>query len=115
MYEFEIKYVKPLSVNCKLSRGKGKRFFINKEFKKYEEDVLLLMPKAKEQIKGSFGISFSFYLPNANQVDLDNLLKPLIDLCGKKGYFKNDNKCYILEAQKFYSRDYLIKIKIFEI
>lgn len=75
--------IKPLSVN---DAWKGRRFKTN-EYKKYERDLLFLLPKIKipeppYEIRLKFGFSSSLS-------DWDNPVKPLQDVLSKK-YGFND-------------------------
>lgn len=87
--------IKPLSVNeC----WQGRRFKTGK-YEDYEQTVLLLLPKEKEinkseklQIKIEVGFS------NKNS-DIDNVLKPLLDILQIKYKF-NDKQIYKIEIEK---------------
>lgn len=86
--------VKPLTVNqC----WQGKRFK-TPEYKSYEKHLLLLLPKivippGKLKLIAEFGAS---YLGS----DIDNFLKPAIDIMQKKYWF-NDSNIWELEVKKF--------------
>ncbi len=85
--------IKPLSVNeCWM----GRRFKTPK-YKQYESDLLLLLkpyeiPSGKLEIWINIGFSSSMS-------DLDNILKPFIDILQKK-YGFNDNRIYKMVVEK---------------
>ena len=83
--------IKPLSVN---EAWKGRKYKTPK-YKAYETTLLYLLPnKLKEDFKELYikiGVSNAF--------DLDNCLKPLIDILQKKYKF-NDNKIRKLVVEK---------------
>lgn len=84
--------VKPLSVN-KVWQG---RRFKTKVYKEYEKDLLSLLPKRvkipeKIHIKLTFGMSVTS--------DIDNPIKPFMDILTKK-YDFNDNRVYRLSVEK---------------
>lgn len=85
--------IKPLSVNeC----FQGKRFK-TLEYKKYERDLLLMLPKKKINFdKFSIEIEFGF---STILADIDNPLKPFIDILQKK-YTINDRDVYLLSVCK---------------
>jgi Holliday junction resolvase RusA-like endonuclease len=85
--------IKPLSVNeC----WQGKRFK-TKEYKQYEKDVLLTLPKIKIcDAPYKITIVFGFSSPLA---DIDNPLKPFLDILQKK-YGINDRDVYQLNVIK---------------
>lgn len=78
--------IKPLSVN---KAWQGKRFK-TKEYKNYERDLLLLLPKTIntdfKELNIKIGVNTLF--------DIDNCLKPLIDILQKKYKF---NDRYIMK------------------
>lgn len=84
---------KPLSVNeC----WQGKRFK-TVEYKKYERDLLLMLPKKTFKFdKFSIEIEFGF---STILADIDNPLKPFIDILQKK-YTINDRDVYSLSVSK---------------
>jgi Holliday junction resolvase RusA-like endonuclease len=85
--------IKPLSVNqC----WQGRRFK-TPTYKKYERDLLLLLPKLNvPKIKLSIKIEFGF---SSKLADIDNPLKPFLDILQKK-YDFNDKDIYKIEVEK---------------
>jgi len=79
--------IKPLSVN---KAWKGRRFKTD-TYKKYERDVILLLPKI-EVPEGKLCVHLEFGFSN-KQSDADNPVKLFIDILQKK-YGFNDNKIY---------------------
>lgn len=75
--------IKPLSVN---EAWQGKRFKTGK-YKKYEKDVLFLLPKIKMP-EPPYEIFFEFGFSNILS-DFDNPVKPITDILQKK-YLIND-------------------------
>jgi Holliday junction resolvase RusA-like endonuclease len=97
--------VKPLSVN---QVWQGKRFK-TQIYKKYEHDLLLILPKAKKQFSDMLRIElfFGFSSPLA---DIDNPVKPIIDILQKKYGFNDKNifemnlrKCIVKKGEEFIS------------
>lgn len=85
--------IKPLSVNeC----WQGRRFK-TKEYKQYEKDLLLVLPKLK-QLEPPFSIDIVFGFSNS-LCDIDNPLKPFLDILQKK-YNINDREIYSLTVKK---------------
>ena len=85
--------IKPLSVNeC----WQGKRFK-TKEYKQYEKDVLLMLPKLK-LITAPYSIEIEFGF-SSSLADIDNPLKPFLDILQKK-YNINDRDVYSLNVKK---------------
>jgi Holliday junction resolvase RusA-like endonuclease len=85
--------IKPLSVN---EVWQGKRYKSPK-YKKYEKDVLLLLPKIKD-LKAPYCVYFEFGF-SSTQSDIDNPLKPILDILQKK-YCINDKDIFELHVKK---------------
>ena len=86
-------FIKPLSVN---KAWQGKRFKTN-DYKKYEEDLLLMLPKIKiinPPYRLNITVGFS-----SKASDLDNVLKPFLDILQKK-YDINDKHIQVLHVEK---------------
>jgi Holliday junction resolvase RusA-like endonuclease len=93
MIEFKINK-KPISVNqC----WQGKRFKTDK-YKSFEKEMLLTLPKSKAKISDMIRIDFFFGFSSPLS-DLDNPVKPLIDILQKK-YGFNDNQVFELNVRK---------------
>jgi hypothetical protein len=85
--------IKPLSVN---EAWQGKRFKSDK-YKKYEENLLLLLPKI-EVPKPPYFVYLEFGLSSILS-DIDNPVKPFIDVLQKK-YKINDKDIFNLNIKK---------------
>ncbi len=86
--------IKPLSVNqC----WQGRRFK-TPAYKNYEEELLWKLPAMKLP-KPPYSLSIEVGLSSKN-ADIDNVLKPLIDILQKK-YDFNDKLVYSLKIKKF--------------
>jgi len=86
--------IKPLSVN---EAWQGKRFK-TPLYKSYQRDLLLMLPKVKIEFKGDLRVDIIFGFSNKGS-DIDNPLKPLIDVLQKKYKF-NDNQIKELNVKK---------------
>ena len=78
--------IKPLSVN---DAWKGKRYKTDK-YKKFQHDLLLLLPRECEIPEGELHIDIVFGFSNGGS-DWDNPIKPFVDILQKK-YGFNDNR-----------------------
>ena len=85
--------IKPLSVN---NAWKGKRFK-TKDYESYEWELYSLL-KPLEIPEGKLSLQITFYLSN-KLADIDNPLKPFLDILQKKYKF-NDRNIYELRVQK---------------
>jgi Holliday junction resolvase RusA-like endonuclease len=85
--------IKPLSVN---KAWKGKRYKTD-EYKAYEKAVLLMLPNI-EIPEGHLHVSLEFGFSNKAS-DLDNPIKPFIDILQKK-YGFNDSRIYEYDLKK---------------
>lgn len=85
---------KPLSIN---EAWQGKRFK-TPAYKRYEDAMLLLMPKGKVEPDQMLRVEFFFGFSNKAS-DLDNPVKLLMDIAQKK-YGFNDKMVFELNVRK---------------
>jgi Holliday junction resolvase RusA-like endonuclease len=85
---------KPLSIN---EAWQGKRFK-TRAYKRYEDAMLLLMPKGKVDQEQMLRVEFFFGFSNKAS-DLDNPVKLLMDIAQKK-YGFNDKMVFELNVRK---------------
>lgn len=85
--------IKPMSAN---SLWRGRRFK-TKDYETYEKELAYQLPKM-EVPEGKLKLTVEFGLSN-KRMDLDNTLKPMIDIFQKKFNF-NDNRIYEINATK---------------
>ena len=102
--------IKPLSVN---QAWQGRRFK-TPTYKKYEKDLMLLLPKDNYSSQ-KLGIEIEFGFSNSAS-DIDNPLKPFLDILQKK-YLINDKQIYQLIVKKTITKkgDEFINFEIDEI
>ena len=86
--------LKPLSVN---EAFKGRRFKTPK-YKRFEKDLLMLLPPLKIDFKAPLRVDITFGFSNTNS-DIDNCLKAFLDVLQKK-YGSNDRNIYQLNVKK---------------
>ena len=90
--------IKPLSVN---KAWQGRRFK-TKEYKTYETELSALLPSLNVP-DGKIRIEVTFYFKNSLS-DIDNPLKPFLDILQKK-YGFNDRNIYELNVKKEIGED----------
>ena len=86
--------IKPLSVN---QVWQGKRFK-TPAYKKYERDVLMILPKGLIIPDGDLSLCICFGFSNM-QSDIDNPVKPFLDILQKK-YGFNDSRVIEMTVSK---------------
>ena len=99
--------IKPLSVN-KCFQG---RRFRTKDYLSYEKELSLKLGKL-EKIKGYITVVIELYLVNDKRTDIDNVLKPLLDILTKKGAWEDDRKIRELHIYKYPSKKDRLNIVI---
>ena len=67
-------------------------------YKRYEREVLLLLPAFIDIPDGDLAVHFEFGVSN-NSSDIDNPVKPFLDILAKK-YAFNDNRVFFMSLQK---------------
>lgn len=103
--------IKPLSVN---QVWQGKRFKTPK-YKSYEMELMLMLPPIKVDFKSDLQIDLTFGF-SSKLADIDNPLKPILDVLQKK-YGFDDRQIYELNVKKEIVKkgDEFIKLQINEI
>lgn len=86
--------IKPLSVN---KAFQGRRFKTN-DYKKFEKQMLLLLPKLKNELTGSLKIELEYGF-SSTLSDIDNPCKLVLD-CLVKKYGFDDRQIYELNQVK---------------
>jgi len=102
--------VPPLSVN---KAWQGRRFK-TQEYKKWEENALLTMPHYPK-IKGQVLVELHFYMRYPKKGDIDNPIKPALDLLTKKKWIEDDRLIYSLIVQKEQSKEERIEVEIIKL
>jgi len=111
--EAEIK-IKPISVN-KIWQG---RRFKTKAYSDFITEALYKMPKRKKLEGKQLGVFFDIFCKSATRSDLDNFLKPAIDLLVRNEWIEDDRFIYFIQAQKFLVKEASeekIKVRIIEL
>lgn len=87
--------IRPLSVN---EAWQGRRFKTPR-YLGYERDLLLTLPKM-EMVHGNVHVELDFFYKRDKVRDLDNGVKPLLDILVKRGYIEDDRYIYELIVRK---------------
>lgn len=83
----------PPSVNAAYANVVGKGRIKTKAYKSWETECLWMMKQAKPGIiKGEYTVAL--FLSEATRKDVDNCLKPTLDLLAKVGVSEDDRRCY---------------------
>lgn len=101
--------IKPLSVN---KAWQGRRYK-TKEYKMFENQTLMLLPDKVYNYE-KYSVKLIFYIKNVLKSDIDNFVKPFLDILVKKGIIKDDRYIYKLEAEKRKSKEEYIEVFINE-
>lgn len=96
---FELPY--PPSVNGIWRGGKGGRHFLSAKYKAWREAAgLIVNVQAKgKRIAGPFAIEIQARRPDRRKRDIDNLIKPTLDLMANMGVVDDDSECQCVEAK----------------
>lgn len=100
--------IKPISINdC----WQGKRF-ATKDYKKWTEDGLWLLKGQGMAPQGRLRVVVDWYSKNISTADIDNPVKPVLDLLKKAGVIEDDRWIYELLVRKHKSDDQRYEIEI---
>ena len=102
---YEMPFLPP-SVNA-CYRSYGKKVIKSAKLKEFEQKILQYFDSQDEEInmlEGKLKLTVSFYLKGRRSIDLDNLLKALLDGC-ENILYENDKMIYEIHAEKFNNCD----------
>ena len=73
-------------------KGTGRPIVIpSKQYKQYEKDAALYIPKPFEPLTGPVCVECKFYMPTRRRCDLTNLLQAIDDIMVKAGLLADDS------------------------
>lgn len=98
--------LKPLSVS---KAWQGRRFK-TQAYKQFERDCALFVPK--EQQSGQVEVSIEFFVKNVKRIDVDNMLKTILDVLTKCGVYEDDSNIYALHVYKEYAENEQMRVTI---
>lgn len=95
---FDLPY--PPSVNSIWRGGKGGRHYLSAKYKAWRQAAgLLASAQAKgKRIAGPFAVQINAVRPDKRRRDIDNLIKPVLDLIASVGITDDDCECQSVEA-----------------
>ena len=102
---YEMPFLPP-SVNA-CYRSYGKKVIKSAKLKEFEQKIIQYFDSQDEEInmlEGKLKLTVSFYLKGRRSIDLDNLLKALLDGC-ENILYENDKMIYEIHAEKFNNCD----------
>ena len=117
---FEID-IEPFSTNrmnwIGLNKKTGMRMIIpTKEYDAFKQAGLYALQSVKDKFeKEQIGVELTFGTRYPLKHDLDNYIKPTLDLIAKKGYIKDDRYIFEIIARKVASKDGFIKGTLYEL
>lgn len=96
---FELPY--PPSTNGIWRGGKGGRHFLSAKYKAWREAAgLVVNTQAKgKRVAGAFAVEIQARRPDKRKRDIDNLIKPLLDLLANMGVIDDDSECQFVSAE----------------
>ena len=98
--------IKPLSIN---GAFKGRKFK-TKEYDQYISDMLFLLPKDLKIDKENLHFIFHLKKTTFLKADVDNFIKPLLDIMVKKEILEDDRFIKKITIEKVISDEYKIEI-----
>jgi Holliday junction resolvase RusA-like endonuclease len=98
--------MKPLTVS---KAWQGRRFK-TPMYKKWETDVQYFIPRKK--YKGKVDVTIELFIKNDKMMDVDNVLKTLLDSMKKSGIYEDDRFIYALHVHKEHSKKEYIRVTI---
>ena len=91
----------PPSTNGIWRGGKGGRHYLSPKYKAWRDEAALLAKvQAKgKRVAGPFAVQINARRPDNRKRDIDNLIKPTLDLLALVHVTDDDSECQMVEAQ----------------
>lgn len=91
----------PPSTNSIWRGGKGGRHYLSAKYKAWREEAFLMVKADArgKRIAGPFAVQINARRPDKRKRDIDNLIKPVLDLIALAGVTDDDSECQMVEAQ----------------
>ena len=89
----------PPSVNTYYTVWKGRKI-LSKNGKQFKSDCRAWVHRLPDPIKGSIKVEIQVCMPDKRKRDLDNLLKPILDVLGNYGVYEDDSQISELSIKK---------------
>lgn len=80
----------------------------SKQYKEFEKQCALFMPRLKEPISKPVNVQMVFYMPTRRRVDLVNLQEACLDVLTKYGILQDDNSNIVVSmdgSRVLYDKD----------
>jgi len=109
---FECNLPWPPSVNSYYTVWKGRKI-LSKKGKQFKADCSIYIYRNGPQLTGDLSVEISVCMPDKRRRDLDNLLKPILDVLGNYGVYEDDSQIVDLRIKKIDANkgDVVVKIK----
>lgn len=96
---FTCKLPWPPTVNNYYTVARGRKI-ISTKGRKFKADCNYFIHKLPDPIKGEIKLVVSVCMPDKRRRDLDNLLKPILDVLGQYGVYEDDSQIVDLQIKK---------------
>jgi crossover junction endodeoxyribonuclease RusA len=95
----EIPY--PPSVNGIWRGSKGGRHYLSAKYKSWREAAgLMVNAQARgKRVSGPFAVEIQASRPDKRRRDIDNIVKPILDLLASMGVTPDDSECQMIHAE----------------
>lgn len=89
----------PPSVNHAYPCARGRKIK-SAAYRKFERDAAYFVPRPAAPLLGPLAVYVDFHLKRFSTSDVDNRVKPLLDLLQARGVYENDSQIVLLTARK---------------
>ena len=98
-----IKLPWPPTVNTYYTVARGRKI-LSKRGRKFKSLATLLAADGTKTLQGDVSVFIRAYPPDKRKRDLDNILKPILDVLTTAGIYEDDSQVVDLRIQKFNPR-----------
>lgn len=104
----------PPTVNNYYTVWKGRKI-ISKKGKQFKSDCSFYIPRLADPMKGKLEVVIQVCMPDKRRRDIDNLLKPILDVLGQYGVYEDDSQIIDLRIKSIGGKKGTVCINIMEI
>jgi crossover junction endodeoxyribonuclease RusA len=96
---FELPF--PPSVNGIWRGGKGGRHYLSAKYKAWKDaaGLMLRAQAGNKHISGPYAVEIQASRPDKRRRDIDNLIKPVLDLLSLMNVTSDDSECQLVSAE----------------
>ena len=104
----------PPTVNTYYTVARGRKI-LSKKGRQFKSDCSFYIHRLPDPMKGKLEVVIQVCMPDKRRRDIDNLLKPILDVLGQYGVYEDDSQIIDLRIRSIEGKKGTVCINIMEI